>query len=65
MVQKIDGPLEICTRHALHATYIPSKWKGDRVWLVALKGQVVEHEDKLGALEREIIADITPKERQS
>ena len=59
-VQKISGPLEICTSGALHATYIPSKWKGERIWLVALIGEVVEQEDKLGALEREIIAEITP-----
>jgi hypothetical protein len=58
-VQKIDGPLEICTRRALHATYRLDKWKGDRVWLVALKGQIVEQEDKLGALEREILAELT------
>ena len=58
-IQKIDGPLEICTKRALHATYRLDKWKGDRVWLVALKGEIVEQEDKLGALEREILAELT------
>jgi hypothetical protein len=58
-VQKIEGPLKICTAKALHATYRLDKWSGDRIWLVALKGQVVEQEDKLGALEREILAELT------
>jgi hypothetical protein len=58
-VQKIDGPLKICTAKALHATYLPSKWTGERIWLVALKGEVIEQEDKLGALEREILAELT------
>jgi hypothetical protein len=61
MVQKVQGPLDICTRRALHATYSPSKWKGDRLWLVALKGEIVGQEDKLAALEREIVAELTPK----
>jgi hypothetical protein len=58
-VQKIEGPLKICTEKALHATYRLDKWQGDRIWLVALKGEVVEQEDKLGALEREILAELT------
>ena len=61
LVQKIEGPLEICSCRALHATYVPSKWNGERIWLVALIGKVVEQEDKLGALEREILAEITPE----
>jgi len=61
LVQKIEGPLQICSRRALHATYVPSKWNGERIWLVALIGGVVEQEDKLGALEREILAEITPE----
>jgi len=58
-IQKIDGPLKICTAKALHATYRLDKWSGDRIWLVALKGQIVEQEDKLSALEREILAELT------
>jgi hypothetical protein len=60
VIQKVDGPLSICTKRALHATYTPGKWKGDRIWLVALIGEVQEQEDKLASLEREIIAGITP-----
>jgi len=58
-IQKIEGPLRICTSKALHATYNPSKWHGERIWLVALKGEIVEEEDKLGGLEREILAELT------
>jgi hypothetical protein len=54
------GPLNLCNAGTLHATYIPSKWKGERIWLVAMIGEVIEQDDKLGALEREIIAQITP-----
>ncbi len=58
LVQEIPGPLEICTRHALHATLDPSKWKGERLWLVALFGETQHQDDKLGALKREIIAEV-------
>jgi len=58
-IQKIEGPLKICTPKALHATYRLDKWQGERIWLVALKGEIVEQEDKLGALEREILAELT------
>jgi hypothetical protein len=55
--EKIDGPLKICTRMALHGTLDPTKWKGDRLWVVALYGEIQRQDDKLGALEREIIAE--------
>jgi hypothetical protein len=64
LVQKVKGPLELCSPRCLHATYNPPKWQGERIWLVALIGEVKEDENKLGALEREIIAEITPKENQ-
>ena len=56
-IQKIDGPLELCTARALHGTLIPPKWKGERWWIVALKGEVVGDDEKYGALEREIIGE--------
>ena len=56
-VEKIAGPLSICSRNALHATSIPPKWKGERWWIVALFGEVVEDDDKFGALHREIIGE--------
>ncbi len=58
LVQEIPGPLEICTANALHATLDPSKWKGERLWLVALFGETQHQDDKLGALKREIIAEV-------
>src|SRR5204863_703811 len=64
LVQKIDGPLKICSKWALHGTLNPSAWKGERIWLVALKGEVQEEGDKFGALEREIIAEITPAKKK-
>lgn len=57
-IQKMEGPLKLCSKNALHATYDISKWKGERLWLVALIGEVQEDESKLGALQREIIAEI-------
>ena len=63
-VQKVSGPLSLCSAGTLHATYMPSKWKGDRVWLVAMIGKIVEQDDKMGALEREILAEITQKGNQ-
>ena len=56
-VEEIKGPLEICTKRALHATFIPPKWKGERWWIVALIGEVHSAGDKVGALKREIIGE--------
>lgn len=61
-VQRIDGPLEICTPRALHATRQPHRWKGARVWMVALLGPRQDHDDKSAALAREIIGEILPHE---
>ena len=57
LVQKCDGPLKICHR-GFHATVDPSRWKGDRLWLVALRGEVQRDGDKMAALEREIICEV-------
>ena len=57
-VQEVQGPLELCGQRALHATLKPEKWKGDRLWLVALYGKVLHDGDKCGALKREILAEI-------
>ena len=62
LIQEISGPLEICTPNALHATTFPHKWKGCRVWIVALFGEVQKEGDKLGALKREILGEILPNE---
>jgi hypothetical protein len=60
-VQEVRGPLRLCGSGALHATLLPRKWKGDRLWVVALWGPVEEDDDKMGALKREIIAEALPK----
>ncbi|MFT4115446.1 hypothetical protein [Bradyrhizobium sp.] len=56
-VEEIAGPLEICTRNGLHATFIPPKWKGERWWIVALIGEVQTDGDKVAALKREVIGE--------
>jgi hypothetical protein len=56
-VEKIEGPLRVCTQRALHATEMPPKWTGERTWIVALHGEVQQKEDKYGALEREILGE--------
>jgi hypothetical protein len=60
LVEEIKGPLKICTSNALHGTFDPTKWKGKRIWLVALIGETQVKEDKIGALKREIICELVP-----
>ena len=57
-VHETHGPLRCCAPGTLHATLLPQKWKGERLWLVAMIGETVTQEDKIGALKREIIADL-------
>jgi hypothetical protein len=56
-MQKIPGPLRLCGAGALHATATPPAWQGDRIWIVAMIGEVKWDGDKCGALEREIIGE--------
>ena len=58
VIHKTEGPLALCNSGTLHATVNPDKWRGDRLWVVALFGEVKQDEDKLGALEREIIGEV-------
>ena len=62
LIQEVSGPLELCGKHALHATFQPHKWKGSRVWIVALWGEVKRDDDKVGSLTREILGEILPCE---
>ena len=55
VIHSTVGPLNLCTYGTLHATYIPPKWSGERWWIVAMIGEIVGDEEKLGALKREII----------
>ena len=65
LVQRIDGPLMLCGPGALHATHEPHRWSGCRVWIVALRGEVADQGDKLGALEREVLGEVLPCEAWS
>ena len=56
--QTVNPPLTLCGPHALHATLNPDKWRGDRLWLVELQGEVLFDDDKCGALKRTILAEI-------
>ncbi len=60
--QKIEGTLVLCGSGALHATMSPHKWKGVRVWVVALLGEVQTQDDKHGALRRTFIGEVLPEE---
>jgi hypothetical protein len=59
LVEEIPGPLQLCGPGALHATLAPHRWKGQRMWVVALHGEVIEQEGKMGALRREFVAELT------
>jgi hypothetical protein len=56
-IHETKGPLNLCSAGTLHATLIPPKWKGDRVWIVALHGQVIGDDEKMGCLKREIVGE--------
>jgi hypothetical protein len=56
-IETVSGPLKICTKNALHATFIPPKYNGERWWIVALIGEVQTDDDKIGALSREIVGE--------
>lgn len=58
LVEEIPGPLRLCTKNALHATLDPNKWKGERLWLVELHGEIAQESDKVGALKRTILCEI-------
>lgn len=57
LIEEVTGPLELCGRHALHGTFRPDKWNGDKVWIVALYPPIATAEDKMGSLKREILGE--------
>ena len=59
VVHKTNGPLRLCENGTLHATMIPPKWIGERVWIVALHGKVIGDDEKFGCLKREILGEVT------
>ena len=58
VIHRESGPLTLCESGTLHASLLPPKWKGERVWIVALHGDVIGDEEKFGCLEREIIGEV-------
>src|ERR1051325_9101794 len=56
--QTTQGPLSLCHKGTLHATLEPERWKGERLWIVALEGEVVGDAEKMGALTREILCEV-------
>lgn len=58
LTETIDGPLEICTAKGLHGTIDPTKWKGERWWIVALHEPVQKQEDKIASLKRTFLVDL-------
>ena len=57
VVHTAPGPLNLCHGGTLHATHLPPKWQGDRWWIVAMIGEVVGDDEKIGSLKREIIGE--------
>ena len=52
----------ICEPGCLHATYEPHRWRGARVWVVALEAPVIRSDAKIGTNgRREIIAEVLPE----
>jgi hypothetical protein len=59
MIEEKPGPLRPCQPGALHATMAPHKWKGERLWIVALYPPLEKvDDDKYAALKREILAEV-------
>jgi hypothetical protein len=57
-VHREKGPLRgECGRGQLHATLVPTKWQGQRWWIVALIGERRGDDEKYWALEREVIGE--------
>ena len=62
-VQEVAGPLQLCRAGTLHATFRLDAWQGERLWVVALQGEVAIADQKLGALRRVILAEVPLGER--
>ena len=58
LTEEVEGPLQLCSRRALHGTLSPHMWEGERLWVVALHQPVGQEANKFGALKRTIIADL-------
>lgn len=61
-IHEVNGPLELCTPRALHATMQPHRWFGTRVWVVAMLRKIIGDDNRLGSLRREVIGEILLEE---
>lgn len=68
-VHKIDDndELAVCPdpergEAGLHGTDNPHRWQGDRVWIVALIGEVMRGVYKMAARRREIVCEVQPND---
>lgn len=60
MIEEEKGPLVPCQKGALHATLDPTRWRGERIWVVAMYPPIRHVDgDKVASLKREILADVT------
>jgi hypothetical protein len=64
-IHETSGPLRLCKQGTLHATLDPGKWKGERLWVVALIGDIGVGNDKVGALQREVLGEVIQSTRGS
>ena len=58
LTETITGPLKICTSQGLHGTLNPKKWKGEKLWIVALQHPVQSDDDKFASLTRVFVKDL-------
>ena len=58
LIQEVPGPLRLCSQHALHASWVPSQWDGERWWVVGLLGETRTDGSKAGALRRLIVEEV-------
>lgn len=58
-IETATGPLrDECGSGQLHATFMPTKWCGERWWVVALIGDLRGDDEKYWALQRVVIGEI-------
>ena len=59
--QSVAGAVSPCGPKAVHATFEPHRWAGVRVWIVSMRGGIVQDKHKLAAAERLIIGEVLPE----
>ena len=55
-IHTVDGPMEICTETALHATFNPLRWKYEAIWLCKMYYPLIYSDhSKICSQKREIV----------